>query len=235
MRDPEPSPILRAEGPVALVGAGPVSAPALAACLSRAGPIVAADGGAAALRAAGRIPDAVVGDLDSLAAEDAALLPSGRLHRIAEQDSTDFEKGLSRIAAPLVLAVGFLGGRADHALAAMSVLARGVGPPCVVVSEEDAVAAAPRRLALDLAPGTRVSLFPMAPVAGSSEGLRWPVDGIAFAPAGKIGTSNEATGPVRLRMDGPGMLVVVPLSALDVLIEGLAAGLDRGGGRRGPK
>lgn len=222
--DPDaPASLLRAEAPVALVGAGPVAPEALGDCLARAGAAVAADGGAAALLAAGRVPDLVIGDLDSLRPRDRARLPPDRVHRVAEQDSTDFEKCLLRIEAPLVLATGFLGGRADHALAALSVLARGVGPPCVVLSAQDAVCHLPARLSLDLPLGTRVSLFPMAPVAGLSEGLRWPIEAIAFAPAGRIGTSNEALGPVHLAMGGPGMLLIVPRAALDTLLAGLAA------------
>ena len=213
--------VLRTREAVTLVGGGPVAAEALAECLERAPATVAADSGAGRLLRAGVMPDAVIGDLDSIAPADRAAVPSGRVHHVPEQDSTDFEKALSRIEAPLVLAVGFLGGRADHALAALSVLARGVGPPCVLVSATDAVAHAPRRLALDVAPGTRMSLFPMAPVRGRSEGLRWPIEGIAFAPSGRVGTSNEASGPVRLELDGPGMLVLVPRDALDALIAGL--------------
>ena len=185
-RDPiEPIPALVRSGiGVTLVGAGPVAPEALDDCLARAPMMVAADGGARALLAAGRMPEAVIGDLDSLGSEDRARVPEARLHRIAEQDSTDFEKCLTRIEAPFVLAVGFLGGRADHALAALSVLARGVGPPCVLVSETDALCHAPARIDLDLPAGARVSLFPMAPVRGASEGLRWPIEGLAFAPSG---------------------------------------------------
>lgn len=218
-----PRPVLSATRPVALIGGGPVPAAALRACLSRAGRVVAADGGARAVLDAGGVPDAVIGDLDSIGAEALASIPEERVHRIAEQDSTDFEKCLARIEAPLVLAAGFLGGRADHALAALSVLARRVGPPCVLVSDRDAACHLPPRLALDVPSGTRVSLFPMAPIGGTSEGLRWPIDGIAFAPAGRVGTSNEATGPVRLSVDGAGMLVIVPARALDALLDGLAA------------
>ena len=222
---PEPaSPLLRSRRGVTLVGAGPVAREALGECLARAPGAVAADGGAGPLLAAGRVPDAVIGDLDSLASPDRARIPGGRIHRIAEQDSTDFEKCLVRIEAPLVLAVGFLGGRTDHALAALSVLARGVGPRCVLVSETDAVCHAPGRLDLHLAAGARVSLFPMAPVAGRSEGLRWPIGGIAFAPAGRVGTSNEALGgAVRLLFSGPGMLVIVSRADLGALLAGLGA------------
>ena len=49
-------------------------------------------------------------------------VPPERLHPIPEQDSTDFDKCLRHIAAPLVLGVGFLGGRVDHELAAFSTL-----------------------------------------------------------------------------------------------------------------
>lgn len=214
-------PLVRTRERVTLVGAGPVEGDVVAECLARAPMAVAADGGAAALLRAGRVPEAVIGDLDSLTPEARARLPAARVHRLSGQDDTDFEKCLARIEAPMVLAAGFLGGRADHAMAALSVLARGVGPRCVLVSASDAVCAAPARLSLDLAPGTRVSLFPMAPVTGRSEGLRWPIEGIAFAPAGRIGTSNEAVGPVRLAMDGPGMLVFVPRRALGAMIAAL--------------
>lgn len=220
---PSPAPLVVSDRPVTLVGAGPVEADVLEDCLSRGPVAVAADGGARALLAAGRVPDAVIGDLDSLDVRDRAAVPPGRLHRVAEQDTTDFEKCLLRIDAPLVLSTGVLGGRADHAMAALSVIARGVGPPCVVVSGEDAACHVPAGLALDLAAGARVSLFPMAPVTGRSEGLRWPIEGIGFAPGGRIGTSNEAVGPVRLAMDGPGMLVIVPRGDLDALIAGLSA------------
>ena len=67
--------------------------------------------------------------------------------------------------------------------------------------------------------GTRLSLFPMAPVTGRSTGLRWPVDGIGLAPNGHVGTSNQALGgPVTLSFDGPGMLVILPLVALGQVV-----------------
>ena len=89
------------------------------------------------------------------------------------------------------------------------------------MSAQDAIAALPPRLALDLAPGTRVSLFPMAPMRVASTGLRWPTDGIDFTPVGPVGTSNEATGPVVLKADGAGMLVIVPRAALVALLDGI--------------
>ena len=184
--------------------------------------LVAADGAATQAVDFGRFPDAVIGDLDSIPATVSRSLPSGRLHRIDEQDTTDFEKCLVRIRAPLCLAVGFTGRRLDHELAVYSTLVRLSDRPCLVVGDEDVAFAAPPSLALDLAPGDRVSLFPLAPVRGRSTGLRWPIDAVPFDPIGRIGTSNEATGVVKMTFDGPGMLVILPRSALRQAIVALA-------------
>ncbi|MGR3540580.1 MAG: thiamine diphosphokinase [Hasllibacter sp.] len=215
---PDRSAILASGGTVALIGGGPPDG--IAEVLSRAGRLVAADGGAAACLAAGRMPDAVIGDLDSLDAASRAAIPAGRVHRIADQDDTDFEKCLHRIDAPLVIAAGFLGGRVDHALAAMGALPR--FPRCVLVGARDCVRALPAgETRLDLPAGCRVSLFPLAPVTGRSEGLEWPIDGLELAPTGRVGTSNRALGPVRLLMDGPGGLLVLPADRLDAMVQGV--------------
>jgi thiamine pyrophosphokinase len=169
---------------------------------------------------AGIAPSLVVGDLDSISAEARTALED-RLHEVSEQETTDFEKVLRAVEAPLMVGVGFLGGRMDHALAAMSVLVR--SPRCcVLVGPYDVVFAAPARVALRLAPGTRVSLFPMAPVTGRSEGLRWPIAGLHFDPAGRTGTSNEALGDVTLEFDRRGMVVLMPRDTFSAVIEGLA-------------
>ncbi len=164
--------------------------------------------------ASGRIPDAVIGDFDSLGADARDAIPGDRFHHAAEQDSTDFEKCLQRIDAPLIVALGFTGARIDHELAVWNVLARRRARHCVVVGNEDVVFLAPRRLELDLPVGSRFSLFPMSPVSGESSGLRWPIGGIGFAPDGRSGTSNEVVGPVILTVDDGALLVILPRESL---------------------
>ena len=44
---------------------------------------------------------------------------------------------------------------------------------------------------------------------------------VEVAPDGRIGTSNEAGGPVRLGFDGPGMLVIMPRAALEPVLAAL--------------
>jgi thiamine pyrophosphokinase len=176
-------------------------------------PVVAADGGARRCLEAGVMLEAVIGDLDSLG-DVAARLPPDRIHRIAEQDTTDFDKCLRSVAAPLVLAFGVAGPRLDHTLAVCTTLVHRSDRRVIVVGAADLIFHAPPRLALDLAPGSRFSLFPMARVTGRSQGLRWPIDGLVFEPSGRIGTSNEVTGPILLECDGPGMLVITPRAVL---------------------
>lgn len=207
------TPLLVTPGGVTLVGGGVAEPGDLSLALAHAPRLVAADGGADALLAAGHVPELVIGDLDSISAPARARL-AARLHPVAEQDSTDFEKCLQRIDAPLILALGFTGARIDHELAVWNVIARRRAGHCIVIGGEDIVFLAPPRLDLDLPPGSRFSLFPMTPVRGESAGLRWPIGGIPFAPSGPSGTSNEVTGPVRLTVGEGALLVILPRAAL---------------------
>jgi thiamine pyrophosphokinase len=204
---------------VTLVGGARSRPKDLAAALEVAPTIVAVDGGAGTVVSAGLTPDLVVGDMDSLDPDLRRQL-GDRVHEVVEQETTDFDKVLRAVEAPLMLGVGFLGSRLDHELAAMAVLARSPRR-CLLVGPHDVVFAAPGEVALDLAPGTRVSLFPMAPVTGRSEGLAWPIAGLDFRLEGRTGTSNEATGPVRLAFEGPGMLVLLPRECMAAAVAAL--------------
>jgi len=218
-----PAPVIDSREPVTLVGGAPVPAGDIADALHIAPRLAAADSGADAVRAAGQVPEAVIGDMDSISQAGRAALPDDVVHEIAEQETTDFEKCLIRIRAPLVLALGFTGARLDHALAVFNTLVRHPDLRCVVRAAEEAIFLAPPRLELAITAGTGVSLFPMGAVTARSTGLQWPLDGIAFAPDGAIGTSNRAAGPVALRTDAPRMLVMVPRDCLPAVLAGLEA------------
>ncbi|EPX82782.1 hypothetical protein ruthe_03244 [Rubellimicrobium thermophilum DSM 16684] len=56
-----------------------------------------------------------------------------------------------------------------------------------------------------------------------SAGLRWPTGGLRFSPLCRIGTSNEALGPVQLRPDRPGMLLLLPRETLQGTVRALTA------------
>ncbi len=215
--------IVRENAPVTLVGGAAVTPERLARAMALAPVTVAADGGADAALAHGVVPRAVIGDFDSLSRTAREVLPAEILHPIEEQETTDFDKCLRNIAAPLVIGVGFSGDRLDHQLAAYNTLVRHPGRRCVLLGAEELVFLAPPSLSLDLAPGTPVSLFPMGAVEGVSEGLEWPIGGVNFAPDGRVGTSNRTTGPVQLSLTAPKMLVILPEAALEVVARALLA------------
>lgn len=217
--------IVHYQGGVTLLGGGAVLPADVAKAVTIAPCLVAADGGGDRALALGQEPVAVIGDMDSLSEPGRAAL-AGRLHRVAEQDSTDFGKCLRLVRADFYLGLGFTGLRLDHTLSALNEVASRPDQLIVLIAEEEVIFRAPPRLALDLPPGERFSLFPMGQARGHSTGLRWPIAGIDFAPGGRIGTSNEVTGPVELEMTGP-MLVLLPKPHLDAVLAALSAA--RGG------
>ena len=212
---------VQSRGGVTLVGAGEVSRESLDEALKYAPTLVAADGGANHAIAAGFRPEAVIGDLDSLDETALDVIGVSSIIEVEEQETTDFEKCLIRLRAPFVVAVGFLGGRLDHTLAAMSVMVRRVGPPTVLLGASDVVIALPRRIELDLPIGMRLSLFPMDQVTGRSNGLEWPIDGLVLSPTGRIGTSNRVSGPVRIETENDGLLCLMPRAALGAVLAAL--------------
>jgi thiamine pyrophosphokinase len=223
-------PAVRSSQGVTLVGGGELAPDTLAQARDLAPVLAAADGGVRHLLGAGLMPEAVIGDLDSIDPAHLAALPPGRIRRVAEQDSTDFDKSLRLIRAPFVVAVGFGGERIDHTLAGFATLARNARRACFWLSARDVAFLAPRALDLELPEGLRFSLFPLGPVRGESEGLRWPIGGMRFAPAGLIGTSNEVSAPrVRLRFSAARMLVILPAAQLGAAVSARLAA-DRAAG-----
>ncbi|SMH34819.1 thiamine diphosphokinase [Maritimibacter sp. HL-12] len=209
---------------VTLLGGGELTARTVSELLTRAPNLVVCDGAAARALEMGLTPERVIGDLDSLDAATRARLDPDTLHEIAEQDSTDFDKALRTIAAPLVLGAGFMGRRLDHELACYNALVRYADKPCILVGEHDICFHAPGPLRLDLAPESRVSLFPMAEVVVSTRGLVWELERLELAPWGRVGTSNLALdGPVEITPDGAGLLVILPRAGLSAAIAGLSS------------
>lgn len=208
------NPIVHSSGPITLVGGGQATSQDLAEALTIAPKLVAVDGGLHLAATSGAFPEAVIGDMDSAPPEALRRIPKARQHLVSEQQTTDFDKALRHVAAPVVLGVGFCGGRVDHQLAAFHTLLVHAQRPCILIAEREIILIAPPDIAVDTAPGERVSLFPLVPVQGRSTGLQWPVDGLRFDPACFIGTSNHATGAMRLWMDGRGMLLILPRAHL---------------------
>ncbi len=198
---------------VLLVGGANIGRNDLNTLLTGMPTVVAVDGGADHLLNNDVQPAAVIGDLDSLSAA-ARLRFADILHHITEQDTVDFEKALSRIDAPLIYAIGFSGGRLDHTLAVLHVMARHRDRRIVLISDEDVSMIVPRTgLTLDLPADTRVSLMPLVETHCTTTGLRWPL-AEALSPLGKTSPSNAAVGGrVHITASQP-LIVTLPRSQL---------------------
>lgn len=169
---------------------------------------IAADGGLDHLLAIGRIPDIVLGDMDSLGNKAMADLSDAgfRVKRLpVEKDDTDMlaavKEGLAAGYRRFEL-YGALGGRLDHTFANIQCLlyllnrdARGiiVGDDVTLMlirNEKIFFAAA------DAGSGRRVSVFAFGGDAGgvSEKGLKYLLNNVTVKLEFPIGVSNEFTG-----------------------------------------
>lgn len=179
----------------------------LAALAARSDVVIAADGGAARLDRAGRRPDLVVGDLDSLAPEKKQELESqGVAFEVHpnEKEETDAELALDaavKRGADEILVVGAFGGsRLDHMAGNLMLLAHRdfAAIDLALVTETVTFRAllGPGILELDGAPGDWVTLEPVSEIARAvtTDGLRYPLHHEDLARGSTRGVSNELTG-----------------------------------------
>lgn len=211
---------LRYGVPTLLVGAGPTHHADFTLAQSATGAVVAVDGGYDSLREWGVTPDAIIGDMDSIRSD---IDESVTTVSIAEQNSTDLEKALRSIDAPLFLGIGFLGGRIDHTLAAMHALVAAADQKVVLIGAEDVVFAAPLAWRAVLPTSTRISFYPLRKVAARrSSGLRWPIEGLVMEGGVQIGVSNEtALEAVEAEFAERGVVTILPRACLPNVISSL--------------
>jgi thiamine pyrophosphokinase len=161
--------------------------------------VVGADGGGDTALERGVEPNFVVGDLDSLNAEAKERLGPARLVRDTDPDRTDLQKAIEFAIArgcDEVDIAGASGGRADHALANLSVLfvyrerAR-----LRLIDDFFEVSAIDGEATVEAPAGTLVSLVAIGPATGvTTRGLRWDLENhtLTFSP---YGIHNEVARP----------------------------------------
>lgn len=207
---------------VCLVGGAPIAPDAIRSVFKGVAAFVGVDGGANHLLAAGVSPAAVIGDLDSLS-DAARALFADQLCHVAEQSSTDFEKALTRVAAPVVLALGFTGGRMDHTLSVLNVMARYADRAVVLADGQDVCFVARQGRTTFATPArTRISVMPLGSATATVTGVVWPFADQPMTPDGFTSPSNAAAGgEVTLQVDGP-VLITLPraflLTALQAVV-----------------
>jgi thiamine pyrophosphokinase len=181
--------------------------------------VICADGGVHNARRLGVQPSVVIGDLDSLdPAERERLQRQGvpfDIHPVAK-DETDLELALLwcvRKGAQRIIIAGASGGRPDHALANLLLLAdvRLHDIDVCLLERDWEVRVARRSLAMTGHGGDTLSLIPLsAEVTGVwTEGLAYPLRGETLYLGPARGVSNEMVGDTaQVRFD-QGLLVVM--------------------------
>jgi len=183
--------------------------------------VIAADSGLEHAQALGVPVDLVVGDLDSVdpAALDAAVADGATVERHpAAKDATDLELALDAAlerGATEVLVLGVGGGRLDHFLANMLLLASPRYSHVRVDArvEGDEVTVVHEHVELVGAAGALCSLLPLGgPAVGVvTDGLRFPLRRETLAPGTTRGVSNEFLGArAHVSLDAGVLLAIVP-------------------------
>ncbi len=211
---------------VVIAGGAPIDAGLLAGV----GPdtsVIAADAGVERALDLGWQIDVAIGDFDSLAPALVDRLDevAAEVHRHpTDKDATDLELALDHASAHAparVLVAGIEGGRPDHALANLLLvaserfasldveLALNRGRAWVV--RDELTGAAPA--------GRMISLVPVhGPATVSIAGVRWPLDRHVLDPGTTRGISNEIRGgPFRVVVDDGVVICISPRTDHEVL------------------
>ena len=211
----------RFDQPITIVGGGEFVPDIFESSLQIGKALIAVDGGLNYLSPRRHSPVWILGDLDSAIDTESWVKAGAKIKSLPEQNSTDLEKCLYSIEAPLYLANGFLGHRIDHTLASCSTLVRRKDRNIILLGKRDIIIHINEKISLNLEVGTRLSLFPFKKVCGvHSCGLKYSVERVTFAPGSMIGTSNEVIdAKVEINFDEAGMLLVLPIESLSKILE----------------
>ncbi len=167
---------------------------------------IAADGGGNVARSFNRLPDLVIGDLDSFVQRTddpfEVVFDPG-------QETNDLEKALTAARnknAGNVIVLGATGLRLDHSLKNLSVL-RQFNPyfnQLIFKDEFSDIFLLPKTFTAELPVGTRISLFPLSGIVKGirTEGLKFPLKNESLENGVRDGSSNEvAASPVKITHD----------------------------------
>jgi thiamine pyrophosphokinase len=183
--------------------------------------IIGADGGAVHALKWGLTPHQVIGDMDSLPEETRDALEAQECQFIVHpraKDETDLELALSfavKQGAHEIIVLGALGGRLDHALANVLLLAlpwlAGISVRIIDGDSEVVLLRSGEAARLEGNPGDLVSLLPLVgEVRGViTSGLAWKLQDDNLYFGATRGVSNEMCSAVAHIEVGQGYLLVV--------------------------
>jgi thiamine pyrophosphokinase len=168
--------------------------------------VICADGGANTALRLGIMPDAIVGDLDSIHAEALVKFRRVAVYEDRSDETTDLEKAiLWAIKAKFehITVTGATGKRVDHSVGNLGVLAK-FYPDAIIrfVDDLGEISYVGRELTFEANKGAVVSLIPLSRCEGIvTEGLRYALEGETLELGVREGTSNVVVkSPVRIKV-----------------------------------
>ena len=168
--------------------------------------LVGIDAGVKAIEDAGFRPDVIIGDFDSVSAEERSRILDRYPEQIAldpVKDDTDLEAAIRwslRQKPKRVVLLGVLGKRMDHSLTNLRLLMlyREAGIEAVILDRWNRIRiiGGSVRLRREELYGPYISLIPVTvPVHGISlYGFKYPLEDAVLEPFSSLGVSNELTG-----------------------------------------
>lgn len=195
--------------------------------LAEADYVICADGGGNAAIASGRLPDALIGDLDSVTGENLAACRAGGTEILSypgEKDETDLELALHYAVAKMaawddqdreLYLYGGLGGRADHQLGNIALMLGWAKQGVQIRAKDPAQELWVIRGREEIAgkKGQLISLIILSDEATvSTEGLYYPLCRARLEQTTPRGISNVFNGDQGIVMVEKGWVLAVLLS-----------------------
>lgn len=159
--------------------------------------IICCDGSAKSLLEAGIVPEAIVGDLDSIS-DEIAKKYSDRLYRDDDEETNDLTKAVSwciNNGYKEIVILGATGKREDHTLGNISLLTEYAKKiDVIMVTDTGIFTPHLKSCTIHSFPGQQISIFSINPdTQFTSSGLKYKLDGLKLKNWWR-GTLNEATG-----------------------------------------
>ena len=155
-----------------------------------------------------RLPDAVIGDLDSVSPALKDLL-AGRIQHFPDQDTNDLTKTFtylhSRYGKQAITLLGASGGREDHLLANLALLPTyaPLVKDLVMLTDEGYFILLSEPSEVEVTIGQQVSIFNFSQTPISLSGVRWPLRGDILPQlwCGSMNCAEEET--IRVKTHSP--------------------------------
>ena len=185
--------------------------------------VLCCDGALGALEKRSIVPDAVIGDMDSVCSRALKRFP-GKVVKIEDQQTNDLTKAFSWLMDNCPEDLGEIhilaatGRREDHTLGNLALLmdyqsrysleARGIRLD--MVSDYSTALALGDSATLDVGEGRGVSIFSPDPTLRiHSDGLRWATDAVTFTNWWQATLNEALTDRIRLTLSHPAPVLII--------------------------